>query len=39
MGTAGLILLGRDAATHFYDSNDQAREWLKQFLPADEAAQ
>ncbi len=30
---AGAILLGDDAAKHFYDSGDQAREWLASFLP------
>jgi len=26
---AGLLLLGADAAEHFYDSNEEAIEWLK----------
>ena len=26
---AGLMLLGPEAATHFYDSNDQALKWLR----------
>jgi hypothetical protein len=26
---AGLMLLGIEAAAHFYDSNDQALEWLR----------
>ncbi|MGX1693177.1 pentapeptide repeat-containing protein [Brevundimonas naejangsanensis] len=30
---AGAILLGDEAAKHFYDSGDQAREWLASFLP------
>ena len=30
---AGAILLGDEAATHFYDSGDQARAWLTSFLP------
>ncbi|MEM6477243.1 MAG: hypothetical protein AAF687_13880, partial [Pseudomonadota bacterium] len=28
--SAGLILLGREAASHFYDSNKDALAWLKQ---------
>ena len=36
--TAGLILLGRDAQAHFYDTDEQAREWLAQFLPSPEQA-
>ena len=30
---AARFLLGDEAASHFDDSNDAAREWLKQFLP------
>ena len=30
---AARLLLGDEAASHFYDSSDAAREWLKQFLP------
>ncbi|WP_199683781.1 pentapeptide repeat-containing protein [Brevundimonas sp. LPMIX5] len=30
---AGAILLGDEAAKHFYDSGDQARAWLETFLP------
>ena len=30
---AGAILLGDEAAKHFYDSGDQARAWLASFLP------
>ena len=30
---AGAVLLGDDAAKHFYDTSDQAREWLATFLP------
>ena len=30
---AGAILLGDEAANHFYDSGDQARAWLTSFLP------
>ena len=30
---AGAILLGDEAAKHFYDSGDQARAWLTSFLP------
>ena len=30
---AARLLLGDEAASHFFDSNDAAREWLKQFLP------
>ncbi|MGX1587302.1 pentapeptide repeat-containing protein [Brevundimonas diminuta] len=30
---AGAILLGDEAAKHFYDSGEQARAWLTSFLP------
>ena len=30
---AGAILLGDEAASHFYDTADQARAWLTTFLP------
>ena len=30
---AGAVLLGDDAAKHFYDDADQARAWLTTFLP------
>jgi hypothetical protein len=32
--SAGMVLLGVEAATHFYDTNDDAREWLSQFVKA-----
>ena len=32
--SAGMVLLGVDAATHFYDTNENAREWLSQFVEA-----
>ena len=33
---AGLLLLGNEAASHFYDIDDAAKNWLKQFLPTAE---
>jgi hypothetical protein len=32
--SAGMVLLGVEAATHFYDTNEKAREWLSQFVEA-----
>jgi Pentapeptide repeats (8 copies) len=29
---AGYLLLGEEASKHFYDSDHEAREWLKQFV-------
>jgi len=35
---AGRLLLGNDAALHFCDDNDDAREWLQSVLDAPEGA-
>ena len=34
---AGVVLLGTDAAAHFYDATDDARAWLKGVLPQEAA--
>jgi len=36
---AGRLLLGNEAAMHFHDDNDDAREWLQSVLDAPEAGE